>query len=40
MVLVRESYTQGHLLQGEIVVLLQELPGPFDAARDDELVRR
>jgi hypothetical protein len=40
LALVREPGPRGYLRQREVAVLLQELPGSLDAARDDELVRR
>src|SRR3954452_3940900 len=40
LALVREPGTPGHLRQGEVAVLLQDLPRSLDASRDDELIRR
>src|SRR6516165_81348 len=40
LTLVREADVRGDLRQAEVGPPLQELPGPLDAARDDELVRR
>src|SRR5262249_32780617 len=40
LTLVREADVRGDLRQGEVGPPSQELPGPLDAARDDELVRR
>jgi hypothetical protein len=40
LTLVREADVRGDLRQGEVGPPLQELAGPLDAARDDELVRR
>src|SRR5262245_32475733 len=39
LALVREPGPRRDLCQGQVTVLLQELPGPLDAAQDDELVR-
>jgi hypothetical protein len=38
LALVRESGARRDLCQGEVTVLLQELPHPLDAAGDDVLV--
>jgi hypothetical protein len=40
LALVREAGVRGHLRQGTVGSCVQELPGPFDAAQDDELLRR
>ena len=40
LALVREAGLGGDLRQGQVRTGLQELLGPFDAAQDDELVRR
>ena len=38
LALIRESGTGRNLCQGEVTVLLQEVPGPLHAAQDDVLV--
>src|SRR5262249_45365426 len=40
LALVREAGVGGHLRQGEVTALLEEVLGPLDAAGDDVLVRR
>jgi hypothetical protein len=40
LALIREAGEEGDLRQGQVRPYLQELLGPLDAARDDELVRR
>src|SRR5262245_64842391 len=40
LALIREPGVRGDLRQGQFGSGLQELPGPFDAAQDDVLVRR
>jgi hypothetical protein len=35
LALFRKAGAGGHLCQGEVAALLQELPGPLDAASDD-----
>jgi len=40
LALVREAGAHRDLRQGKVIVLLEELLGPFDAAGDDVLVRR
>src|SRR5262249_52716785 len=40
LALVREADQGSDIRQGQVATPLQELPGSFDAAGDDELVRR
>src|ERR1700733_3856420 len=40
LALVREAGARGDLRQRGVVTSFQEMLGPLDAARDDELVRR
>jgi hypothetical protein len=39
LALVREAGVRGNLRQGQVAAALQELLGPLDAAKDDDLFR-